>query len=584
MTNKSLLNKEWKLKNYDDRFSQLISQKFELSPILAQIIASKEIPLDGIENYLNPKIKNLLPNPFDFKDMEKGIQRAIQAIKNKETIAIFGDYDVDGATSSSILYDFLRKLKCPLLLHIPDREEDGYGPNEKVFQSFKDNGATLCITVDCGITAFEPIKHANKIDLEIIVIDHHEAEVKLPSAHAVINPKRLDEETNHKYFAAVGVVFLFLVGLKNRLKQINYFEENNISEPDLLKYMDLVALGTVCDVVPLVDANRAFVKTGLCQIQRRENIGLKALADVAGIKETIDIFHLGFILGPRINAGGRVGVSSTGTQLLLCNDETQACVLANILNDENTKRKNIETIILEDALDQLSQKEDYGNFVFLFNQTWHPGIMGIIASRIKEKFNLPTLIGTVKDGIINGSCRSVEQIDIGQIIIKAKDNGILTEGGGHKMAAGFSLKEENLQIFQEFINEQITTQLNGKEFSRVLSIDSTIDAGALTMELAEEIKKLSPFGTSNEEPRFVLKDARLQSTQIFSNKHIKATFKSSTNKPITVLLFNYEKNDLSNALLQNIGSTFELAGKIKINNWNNRKQIQFLLEDGTFKS
>ncbi|MDR1691690.1 MAG: single-stranded-DNA-specific exonuclease RecJ [Rickettsiales bacterium] len=584
MEKKSLLGKTWKQKEFSNRQCDMIAQRFNLSPIISQILTSREIPIEDIENYLNPKVRNLLPNPFDFKDMEKAIKRVIQAIKNKETIAIFGDYDVDGATSSAILYDFLRYLDIPLLIHIPDREEDGYGPNKRVFQKFKDQGATLCITVDCGVTAFEAIEYANETGLETVVIDHHEAEHKLPPAHAIVNPKRLDDPNPHKYFAAVGVVFLFLVGLNSKLKEEIFYTKNNIEAPDLLKYLDLVALGTVCDVVPLIHANRAFVKTGLLQIQSRKNLGLKTLCDISGIKECVDSFHLGFILGPRINAGGRIGESETGTRLLLTNDEVEAQILANKLNDLNLKRKNLEAIILDDV-NELLEEQDIANFIFLAQPHWHTGIKGNIASRLKEKYNRPTFIGTVEeDGTINGSCRSVEQIDMGQIILKAKEQGILLEGGGHKMAAGFSLKTEKVEEFKRLLNEEIEKQLNGQEFKNIVEIDAIIDAGALTLDLAKELNSLSPFGAQNEEPTFVLKDARLHHTQVFSNKHIKSTFKSSTNKSIDVLMFNYTKNDLSNALLQNIGSSFELAGKIKINNWKNRQQIQFLLEDAVLKN
>ncbi len=582
---KSLLGRKWIEKKRDPAITEKIIERYNVPDILASIMTARGITLETVDAFLNPKLKSSLPNPFDFKDMEKGVDRIIEAIKHQEKIAIFGDYDVDGITSSSVLYSFLTDIGIENIeLYIPDREDDGYGPNKKVFRGFKEKGVNLVITVDCGITAFDVLEDAKSIGLDVIVIDHHEAEAKLPPAAAVIDPKRLDEDTIHTYYAAVGVVFLFIVGLNKKLREAKFYQ--NVAEPNMMKYLDLVALGTVCDVVPLVHSNRAYVHTGLQIINQRNNIGLKKLADVSGIKTKVDSFHLGYILGPRINAGGRVGKAETGAKLLLAKDDVSAEVLAEKLNNFNITRKDIEHEILMEALDQLEPIiDDEKHLIFLAEKNWHTGVMGIIAGRLKEKYNLPVCIGTIdEDGWINGSGRSVEGVDLGRAIINAKEKGILKEGGGHSMAAGFTCHVDNKEDFARFIRENIKSQVGDKGIQKQVPVDAVIDTGAVNIRLAEQLEQLMPYGMCNEEPTFILMNARLSKAQNFGKGHIRCFFQGSNGKSINVVAFNMSDTSIGRTLNDHLGEVFHLLGKVRINNWQGKKSIQFFLEDAVLKS
>ena len=415
----SSLNKfRWRLFNSNEREVATITQRFDVPDIIAKIICARNVPFENIENYLNPQIKKLLPSTFILKDMDKAVERIVCAIKKGETIGVFGDYDVDGATASSIIYKFLRDVGVKnVYIHIPDRQSEGYGLNSVGLKELRDKGATLVIAVDCGITGFDAVDMANQMDLDIVIADHHEAEVGVPNAVAVIDPKRIDDDSGLNYLAACGVVFLMDVALNKTLRESGYYLEKGIEEPDLFSYLDLVALGTVCDVVPLVGANRAFVSVGVKVMAKRQNVGLKALCDISGISTSPTVYHLGYILGPRINAGGRVGNSALGADLLTTRNPLTADNLATRLNNFNIERKDIEASVLAEAFEKVaSEIKPDDNFVFISGHNWHTGVIGIIAGRIKERYNLPTLVATIDDnGIANGSGRSIPEIDLGSV-------------------------------------------------------------------------------------------------------------------------------------------------------------------------
>lgn len=577
---KSLLNKSWEISSYDEKYVADVVQTFDIPEIIARILFTNKIKKEKIPGFLNPKIKNELPEPLDFKDMKKGIERVKTAVKNNETIGIFGDYDVDGATSTALFIKFLKDIKHDkFLYHIPDREKEGYGPNKDAILKLKEKGASLIITVDCGITAFDVIDPISE-QVDIIVIDHHEAETKLPKAIAVIDPKRIDENTEHTYFAAVGVVYLFLLALNRELRASKYYKEKDISEPNLLSYLDLVAFGTVCDVVPLIKANRAYVTTGLKILQKRENIGLKKLCDIAGVNKKPEPYHLGFLLGPRINAGGRVGDSMLGTKLLSTDDEIIAEKIAEKLNNFNQERKDIENFVLINAIEQIEKKEAPEHFVFTAGKGWHTGVIGIIAGRIKEQYNLPTLIATIdEDGLANGSARSVSGIDIGRAIILAKEKNILIEGGGHSMAAGFTCHIDKIAEFKNFIKEDIIKQTNGKGIKQILKIAGVLSLSAVNHNFIKKLKILEPFGTDNEEPVFIFSDAKLSYVEKIKNNHIKCSFKSMNGKNIRAMAFKSANTALGEAFLKNKGSSFQLAAKIKENNYNGRNYISLNIID-----
>ncbi|MBP3616329.1 MAG: single-stranded-DNA-specific exonuclease RecJ [Alphaproteobacteria bacterium] len=579
----SSLNKfRWRLFNSNEREVATITQRFDVPDIIAKIICARNVPFENIENYLNPQIKKLLPSPFILKDMDKAVERIVYAIKKGETIGVFGDYDVDGATASSIIYKFLRDVGVKnVYIHIPDRQSEGYGLNSVGLKELRDKGATLVIAVDCGITGFDAVDMANQMDLDIVIADHHEAEVGVPNAVAVIDPKRIDDDSGLNYLAACGVVFLMDVALNKTLRESGYYLEKGIEEPDLFSYLDLVALGTVCDVVPLVGANRAFVSVGVKVMAKRQNVGLKALCDISGISTSPTVYHLGYILGPRINAGGRVGNSALGADLLTTRNPLTADNLATRLNNFNIERKDIEASVLAEAFEKVaSEIKPDDNFVFISGHNWHTGVIGIIAGRIKERYNLPTLVATIDDnGIANGSGRSIPEIDLGSAIIKAKEMEILSEGGGHSMAAGFTLAQDKIPEFKNFLHEYIENSTKSQKIIPVLNIDSVIDITGINNELIKRLSILEPFGTANEEPRFAVLNAKLTGADALSGGHIRCYFASDNGKSISAICYKAIDTNMGEALLDGVGKYFKLAGKIRANEWNGKRYIQFIIDD-----
>ncbi len=579
----SSINKfRWRLFQNDERQIAMLTQKFSIPDIIAKIICARNVSFENTANYINPQIKNLLPSPFILKDMDKAVKRIVQAIKKGETIGIFGDYDVDGATSSAILYRFLYDVGVKnIYIHIPDRQSEGYGLNSEGLKDLKSKGASLIVAVDCGITGFDAVDMANQMDLDIVIADHHEAEVGVPDAVAVVDPKRIDDNSGLTYLAACGVVFLLTVALNKTLRDENFYKEKEIEEPNLFSYLDLVALGTVCDVVPLVGVNRAFVSVGVKVMSKRQNIGLKALCDISGISTSPTVYHLGYVLGPRINAGGRVGNSALSADLLTTRNPLTADNLASRLNNFNIERKDIEATVLAEAFEKVSNelKAD-DNFIFICGNNWHTGVIGIIAGRLKERYNLPTCVATVdSEGIANGSGRSIPEIDLGSAIIKAKEMGILSEGGGHSMAAGFTLHQDKIEEFKKFLHEYIENSTKSQKIIPVLNIDSIIDITGINNDLIKKLSVLEPFGTANEEPRFAILNAKLTGSDALSGGHIRCYFASDNGKSISAICYKAVDTEMGETLLDGIGKYFRLAGKIRANEWNGKRYIQFIIED-----
>lgn len=419
----SLLEKRWRLRSGDERTALALSQRLGVPEIIGRVLVGRGVRIDDAERYLQPTLRDLLPNPSQFKDMDAGAERIANAITSGEKIAVFGDYDVDGATSSGLLKRFFDLIGVPLTVYIPDRMKEGYGPNKEAFDKLRSQGINLVITVDCGIVSFEPLEHARKIGLEVIVVDHHQAETRLPEAVAVINPKRHDETQEYAYLAAVGVSFILLVALNRFLRESGWYGSK--SPPDLMHLLDLVALGTVCDVVPLVGLNRAFVSQGLKIMSQRRNPGLVALADVAGIDETPGTYHLGYILGPRVNAGGRVGKPEYGARLLASTNFDECVQLARFLDQNNTERKEIEQRVTDEAL-QLAESRLQGDEAVLVvaGEGWHPGVIGIVASRLKDAFQRPAIVIGLDGAEGKGSGRSVVGVDLGAAIGVARHKAL----------------------------------------------------------------------------------------------------------------------------------------------------------------
>ena len=437
----SFLRKNWKLADFDERYSLMLSQRFQLDEIISKIISIKKINFDDIFLYLKPSLKDQIPEPYLFKNMKKSINRVYKAIENNEKIAIIADYDVDGATSAALLIKFFQLINIEVDLEIPNRITEGYGPNKRIINNLKKNNIKLAISVDCGTTSFDIFnkKILNKID--IIVIDHHVGEINIPDVHGLINPNQLNEDNNQKYLAAVGVTFLFLVALRRKLNNNNYYKLNNFEKHNLTLLLDLVALGTVCDVVPLIDLNRAFVKKGLEIIRQRNNLGISSILDNANVRNQPNVFDLSYIIGPRLNAASRIGDSKLATKILCSNDLIEIENISRKLNLLNEKRKLIEDKIVTEAREQADLKINK-KILIVESFYWNRGVIGIVASRLVEEYNKPTIVLSKGEFESVGSARSIPDIDLGLLIISAKQEGIIINGGGHKIAAGLKISND----------------------------------------------------------------------------------------------------------------------------------------------
>ena len=443
MISNSVSNKNWIFKEYDEQDVLFFKENYSLDEITSKLLSIRKIKKENVQTFLTPSIRNFLPNPKIINDMEKSTIRTLQAISKKNKIGIFGDYDVDGAAATALLANYFSNINLPFEIYIPDRKKEGYGPSVDSFKKLINKGVKIIFTVDCGTLSFEAIDFAFKNKIDVIVLDHHQSEINLPKAFSVVNPNRLDDKSNLKYLCAAGVTFMFLVSLNKELRSINWFIQNKIMEPNLLEYLDLVALGTICDVVPLIDLNRAIVSQGLKILKSKKNLGLKTLFDICNIQSQPNVYHVGYLLGPRINAGGRVGKSSHGVNLLISNNPKDVFKIASELDNYNRERQILEKNVLDKILMEIGDKVN-DSVIIMNGENLHEGVIGIVASRIKDKFNKPVIIISVDDsGIGKASARSIVGFDIGSAIISAVQEKILIKGGGHKMAGGFTIEKKN---------------------------------------------------------------------------------------------------------------------------------------------
>ena len=510
--------------------------------------------------------------------MDKAINRTVVAIMNKEKIGIFGDYDVDGATSTAILGQYFNVLKISYEIHIPDRKTEGFGPNEKAFLEFIRKSVNLIFTVDCGTLSYEPINFAKSNNVDVIILDHHQSETKLPNAHSIVNPNRFDDRSELNYLCAAGVCFLFLIALNKTLRDLNWFQTNNISEPNLIKMLDLVSLGTVCDVVPLVGLNRAIVKQGLEVIKKKNNLGLKTLIESNNIESNITTYHLGYVLGPRINAGGRVGKSSHGANLLLNDSAQETFKLASELNNYNKERQILESELLNKILNT-NYQNNTDPVIVLHGENWHEGVIGIIAARVKEKFNKPTIVISVTSKIGKGSARSIFGFDIGSVIIGAVQAKLLMKGGGHKMAAGFTIDMNRIEEFKDFIIRKFKSINMNLEDKKKYYFDSEIAPSAVNLDFFEKVNILAPFGSGNIEPRFLIQNLKVVNSKIVGEKHIKSVLIGADSSTIKAISFNSVDTDLSPYLLKKNTKNFNIVGKLSLNEWRGQKNVEFIIDD-----
>lgn len=562
----------------DDRVVGMLAQKYNVPIIMAQIMALRNV--DNVDVFLNPKIASLMPEPNVLKDMAKAALRIAQAIENDETIGIIGDYDVDGATSTSIMRLFLRAVGRDCLVHIPDRDE-GYGPSRQAVDDFKQKGVKLLLTLDCGTMAFETLEYASGLGMDVIVLDHHEAEVRLPKVYAVVNPKRLDEENDYpylQYLAACGVVFMTIVAINRELRNKGYYKRD-ISEPDLMQWLDLVALGTVCDVVPLRGLNRAYVAQGLKIMAQRRNLGLTTLMDKAGLDKAPTTFHLGFVLGPRINACGRVGDADMGNKLLCCQNQAQAESLVEKLNEFNALRKDIENAVLLDAIEQVEGSPQEYPIAFVYGNNWHQGVVGIVAGKLRERYNVPSFVMSVEADEVKGSARSIPEVDLGALIIAAKEKGLITKGGGHTMAAGFSLNEEKIGEFRQFVGEYVKGKTGDEAIVPIKKIDAVLDVGGANIELADCLEQLEPFGQGNPEPVLMLKNVRIIKASAMGIGHVRCVLTSDNGGSIKAVAFRVGDNQIGQAMLSGKTVKYDVCGVLHQDNWGGKQNVQFVIDD-----
>ena len=578
MNSLSVSGKNWISKEFNSEEIDFFKTNYFLDEITAKLLSIRKIKKEDVKFFLDPSIKNILPNPYILKDMDRAIERTKMAILKKEKIGIFGDYDVDGATSTAILGKYFELLNISFETYIPDRKNEGFGPNIKGFSEFIDKGVKLIFTVDCGTLSFTPMDFAKKKKIDVIILDHHQSETKLPSAHSVVNPNRFDDRSELNYLCAAGVCFMFLVALNKRLRDQNWFLKNSINEPDLMSTLDLVSLGTVCDVVPLVDLNRAFVRQGLKVLKKKKNLGLKTLIEACKIESRITSYHLGYVLGPRINAGGRVGKSTHGANLLLNRNSKNAFMLASDLNTYNEERKILEAELLNKILNT-DYKNNTDPVVILHGENWHEGIIGIIAARVKDKFNKPTIIISVTNGVGKGSGRSIQGFDLGSTIIGAVQSGFLIKGGGHKVAAGFTINMNKINQFKEFVFRKFKSININLEEKKNYYFDVEIAPSAINIDFFEKMNILSPFGAGNPEPRFIIKKLKLVNSKIVADKHIKVVLTGSDSTTFKAISFNSVDTIIGSYLTKKNMKLLDIAGKLSLNEWRGQKNVEFIIDD-----
>lgn len=581
VVDKSILGQVWTVTTYPGE-EEGPSQADNL---LQKILISRGITdMAAMEKFLNPSIREYMPNPSVLRDMDVAAKIITDSILTHEKIAIYGDYDVDGITSTAIFVKYLRALGVDVIWHLPTREGEGYGLNIGAVDEIADSGAKLIITVDCGISGAAEVAHATARGLRIVVTDHHSPDAVLPAADAVVNPKRADDTSGLSYLAGVGVAFLTLVAVRRELRGRDLSPDmaKRVADTDLMDYLDLVALGTICDTMPLVGLNRAFVATGLRVLGMRKNLGLRTLMDVAGIKKP-SVYAAGFAIGPRLNAAGRLDSAAPALELLLTDNPLIANDLAQKLHQMNQERIDIQNAIMLSAGDMAERCCAAGHCsLFVCGDNWHGGVMGIIAGRLKDKYNLPSCVATRADGMINGSGRSIQGVDLGKIIHDALAAGIISEGGGHAAAAGFSLSAEKESRFCEFLEQAVRAQLNGVIPHKEIVADAEMDAGGATLKLINKLNGLEPFGQGNPEPTLILHGATLRfATTMGHGAHLRGSVMTSAGTQLAFVGFNLVGTPVGDFLLDDAHTNTKIMmlGKLKENDFNGHVSAQFFIED-----
>ncbi|WP_085803907.1 single-stranded-DNA-specific exonuclease RecJ [Roseovarius albus] len=553
-----------------NRMAEAIAQQTALPRPLCHTLARLDVLPEDAASYLEPKLRDLLPDPRSILDMKKAAARFLQAVRQHERIAIFADYDVDGGTSAALLLDWLRQSNQNATLYVPDRIDEGYGPNVPAMQQLA-HDHDLIICVDCGTLSHEALAAAEGAD--VIVLDHHLGGETLPPALVVVNPNRQDESGDLAHLCAAAVVFLMLVEVGRQLREAGQ------KGPDLMAMLDLVALATVADVAPLRGVNRAFVQQGLKVMARRQRVGLVALSDVARLDTAPTSYHLGFVLGPRINAGGRVGRADLGARLLACTDMHEAKALAERLEELNAERREVEANVHTAALEQAEERGLDAPLVWAAADGWHPGVVGIVASRLKEKTNRPAIVIGFDGDEGKGSGRSISGVDLGASIQRLASEGLLIKGGGHKMAAGLTVARDQLEPAMARLSELLAKQGAGQAGPSDLKLDGMLMPGAASIDLLHQIEAAGPFGASAPGPRYVFADMAISFAKRVGDNHLKIRFGDGLGASLDAIAFGAFDGPLGAALEQHGGARFHLAGRLSINTWGGRQSVQLMLED-----
>ena len=559
-----------------------IAQRHNVPELLARVLAGRNVEVDAVEAFLDPTIKRSMPDPHVLAGMQEAAGRIADAIVRGETVAIFGDYDVDGATSAALLARFLRHAGVEPLIHIPDRLFEGYGPNVEAVRALAARGATLLVTVDCGTTSIEPLAQARALNVDVVVVDHHQADEALPAAFAIVNPNRRDDLSGLGHLAAVGLTFMTVVAVNRELRERGFWCAGH-PEPDLLTLLDDVALGTVADVVPLVGLNRAFVAKGLIALRRRERMGHRSLMDVARLSGPPEAWHLGFLLGPRINAGGRIGRADLGVKLLLEEDQDKAAQIAAELDRLNRERQMIEMDTLAAAEAEAMAAlgiEEKGAVVVTAAEGWHPGVVGIVAARLKEKFGRPAFaIALEPGGVGTGSGRSIAGVDIGRAVRRAVAEGLLVKGGGHAMAAGVTLRRDALAAFRAFFELTLAADVETARRANGLLIDGALSAAGVNLELVALLDRAGPFGSGNPEPTIVLPAHTVAYAEEVGQAHVRVRLKSADGAGVNAIAFRAAGQKLGTALLESRGRQVHAAGSLTLDRYQGEERVQFRVTD-----
>jgi len=566
------------MREADPGVAAAIAERHGLPEIVGRLLAQRGVDIDDAPGFLAPRLRDQLPDPLHLRDMDRAVVRLLRAVRDGEPIVVFGDYDVDGATAAALLLRFFAAVGARASVYVPDRMREGYGPNAPALLRLKAEGAAVVVTVDCGATAHEPLAAAAEAGLDVIVVDHHVTEPLLPRALAVINPNRLDEDSPHGVLAAVGVAYLLVVALNRALREAGWYRDR--PEPDLLQWLDLVALGTVCDVVPLSGINRALVAQGLRVARHAANPGLKALAAVAAKNGPIDAYQLGFVLGPRVNAGGRIGAADLGARLLSTDDPALAAELAQRLDGYNCERREIEARTLQAAIALVESAPQAPALVFAAAEGWHPGVIGIVAARLKERYERPACVVALAAGVGKGSGRSVPGLALGPAVIAARQAGLLINGGGHAMAAGFTVAADKLDALREFLVERLGDGFESERLVPELSIDGALSAAGAQGGVIGHIAALAPFGAANPEPRFAFPAVQVAFVEPVGTGHVRCTLADPIGPArLKAIAFRAAETPLGAFLAASRGRAIHLAGHLRRDDYRGGDAVQLVIDD-----